>query len=48
MDNQYGSDFMTIVDEDGTEYEYEIDAVSGKVISVDKDTTNINQNTYNC
>ena len=24
MDNQYGSDFMTIVDEDGTEYELEI------------------------
>ena len=24
MDNNYGSDFMTIVDEDGTEYELEI------------------------
>ena len=24
MDNQYGSDFMTIVDEDGTEYELEV------------------------
>ena len=24
MDNQFGSDFMTIVDEDGTEYELEI------------------------
>ena len=24
MDNEYGSDFMTIVDEDGTEYELEI------------------------
>ena len=24
MDNQYGSDFITIVDEDGTEYELEI------------------------
>ena len=24
MDNEYGSDFMTIVDEDGTEFELEI------------------------
>lgn len=24
MDNNYGSDFMTIVDEDGTEYELEV------------------------
>lgn len=24
MENEYGSDFMTIVDEDGTEYELEI------------------------
>ena len=24
MDNQYGSDFMTIVDEDGTEFELEV------------------------
>ena len=24
MDNEYGSDFMTIVDEDGTEYELEV------------------------
>ena len=24
MENQYGSDFMTIVDEDGTEYELEV------------------------
>ena len=24
MDNEFGSDFMTIVDEDGTEYELEI------------------------
>lgn len=24
MDNEYGSDFMTIVDEDGAEYELEI------------------------
>lgn len=24
MDNQFGSDFMTIVDEDGTEFELEI------------------------
>lgn len=24
MDNQFGSDFMTIVDEDGTEYELEV------------------------
>ena len=24
MDNDYGSDFMTIVDEDGTEYELEV------------------------
>ena len=24
MKNQYGSDFMTIVDEDGTEYELEV------------------------
>ena len=24
MDNQYGSEFMTIVDEDGTEYELEV------------------------
>lgn len=24
MNNEYGSDFMTIVDEDGTEYELEI------------------------
>ena len=24
MDNHYGSDFMTIVDEDGTEYELEV------------------------
>ena len=24
MDNKYGSDFMTIVDEDGTEYELEV------------------------
>lgn len=24
MDDQYGSDFMTIVDEDGTEYELEV------------------------
>lgn len=24
MDNEYGSDFMTIIDEDGTEYELEI------------------------
>ena len=24
MDEQYGSDFMTIVDEDGTEYELEV------------------------
>ena len=24
MENQYGSDFMTIVDEDGTEFELEI------------------------
>ena len=24
MENQFGSDFMTIVDEDGTEYELEI------------------------
>ena len=24
MDDQYGSDFMTIVDEDGTEFELEI------------------------
>ncbi len=24
MDNEYGSDYMTIVDEDGTEYELEI------------------------
>ena len=24
MDNEYGSDFMTIVDDDGTEYELEV------------------------
>ena len=24
MDNEFGSDFMTIVDEDGTEYELEV------------------------
>ena len=24
MENEYGSDFMTIVDEDGTEYELEV------------------------
>ena len=24
MDNEYGSDFMTIIDEDGTEYELEV------------------------
>ena len=24
MDNEYGSDFITIVDEDGTEYELEV------------------------
>ena len=24
MDNQYGSDFLTIADEDGTEYELEV------------------------
>lgn len=24
MDNEYGSDFMTIVDEDGTEFELEV------------------------
>jgi len=24
MENEYGSDFMTIIDEDGTEYELEI------------------------
>ena len=24
MENQYGSDFITIVDEDGTEYELEV------------------------
>lgn len=24
MENQYGSDYMTIVDEDGTEYELEV------------------------
>ena len=24
MENEYGSDFMTIVDEDGTEFELEI------------------------
>ena len=24
MDNEYGSDFMTIIDEDGTEFELEI------------------------
>ena len=24
MANEYGSDFMTIVDEDGTEYELEV------------------------
>jgi len=24
MENQYGSDFMTIIDEDGTEYELEV------------------------
>ena len=24
MSNEYGSDFMTIIDEDGTEYELEI------------------------